>query len=260
MDIHKPKPWRGFREFLKEYLIIVVGVLTALGAEAVVENLHWRHLAEQHDEDLRAGSKQILGLAVERLAASPCVRGELKRIGAALSQSSGPWTGTNPGPDTAPADYFHSLSMPGRPWPSAPWESAIADGALAHLPRERVSLYAFMFKTAHDIQAPQQDVQLGRTDLAPLAFDRTLSAEERAHFLALVSRIDESEAMADSMARSAIRQAGVRTKDLRPDPSDVKQRMEALKTRVGMNGCIREVDVEAIIKTNIITYRPRALN
>ena len=42
MDIHKPKPWHSFREFLKEYLIIVVGVLTALGAEQAVEWLHWR--------------------------------------------------------------------------------------------------------------------------------------------------------------------------------------------------------------------------
>ena len=33
MEIHKPKPWHGFREFLKEYLIIVVGVLTALAGE-----------------------------------------------------------------------------------------------------------------------------------------------------------------------------------------------------------------------------------
>jgi hypothetical protein len=40
VDIHKPKPWRGFREFLKEYAIIVVGVLTALGAEQAVE---WAH-------------------------------------------------------------------------------------------------------------------------------------------------------------------------------------------------------------------------
>ncbi len=42
MDIHKPKPWHGVREFLKEYLIIVVGVLTALAAEQVVETLHHR--------------------------------------------------------------------------------------------------------------------------------------------------------------------------------------------------------------------------
>jgi hypothetical protein len=43
LEIHKPKPWRGFREFLKEYLIIVVGVLTALAAEQAVEWLHWQH-------------------------------------------------------------------------------------------------------------------------------------------------------------------------------------------------------------------------
>ena len=29
MDIHKPKPWHGLREFLKEYLITVVGEKTA---------------------------------------------------------------------------------------------------------------------------------------------------------------------------------------------------------------------------------------
>jgi hypothetical protein len=42
VEIHKPKPWHGFREFLKEYLIIVVGVLTALGGEQAVETVH-RH-------------------------------------------------------------------------------------------------------------------------------------------------------------------------------------------------------------------------
>ncbi len=42
MDIHKPKPWHGWREFLKEYVIIVVGVLTALAAEQGVEWLHHR--------------------------------------------------------------------------------------------------------------------------------------------------------------------------------------------------------------------------
>jgi hypothetical protein len=30
MDIHKPKPIHNWREFLKEYAIIVLGVLTAL--------------------------------------------------------------------------------------------------------------------------------------------------------------------------------------------------------------------------------------
>ena len=60
MDIHKPKPWHGAREFLKEYAIIVVGVLTALAGEQAVEGVH-RHIegsalrTELHEE-----SRQIL--------------------------------------------------------------------------------------------------------------------------------------------------------------------------------------------------------
>jgi hypothetical protein len=40
VDIHKPKPWRGWREFLKEFGTIVLGVLVALSAEQSVEWLH----------------------------------------------------------------------------------------------------------------------------------------------------------------------------------------------------------------------------
>lgn len=39
---HKSNPWHGWREFLKEYAIIVIGVLTALAAEQAVQMLHWR--------------------------------------------------------------------------------------------------------------------------------------------------------------------------------------------------------------------------
>jgi hypothetical protein len=47
MDIHKPKPWHGLREFTKEYLIIVAGVLTALAGEQAVETVHrTREVAE----------------------------------------------------------------------------------------------------------------------------------------------------------------------------------------------------------------------
>ena len=53
MDIHKPKPWHGLREFLKEYLIIVVGVLTALGAEQAVEGLEWAHKVHAAEDAMR---------------------------------------------------------------------------------------------------------------------------------------------------------------------------------------------------------------
>ncbi|HEY3948876.1 hypothetical protein [Phenylobacterium sp.] len=40
MDIHKPKPWHGWRELAKEVGTIVIGVLIALGGEQAVE---WAH-------------------------------------------------------------------------------------------------------------------------------------------------------------------------------------------------------------------------
>jgi hypothetical protein len=40
MEIHKPKPVHSWREFLKEYAIVVLGVLTALSLEQAVEK--WR--------------------------------------------------------------------------------------------------------------------------------------------------------------------------------------------------------------------------
>ena len=54
MDIHKPKPWHGVREFLKEYVIIVVGVLTALAGEQIVERAEWAHKVHAAEDAMRA--------------------------------------------------------------------------------------------------------------------------------------------------------------------------------------------------------------
>ena len=60
MHIHPPKPLHGWREFVGEVGVIVIGVLIALSAEQVVDQLHWRH--ETH-------------LASEALARELAVRG-----------------------------------------------------------------------------------------------------------------------------------------------------------------------------------------
>ena len=58
MDIHKPKPWHGVRELLKEVGTIVIGVLIAIGAEQGVEALHHRAQAREMAQKLRAESKE----------------------------------------------------------------------------------------------------------------------------------------------------------------------------------------------------------
>ena len=80
MEIHKPKPWHGLREFLKEYVIIVVGVLTALGAEQSVEWLHWRHEVRVAREALAFDLKALVGSAVAQDEHTPCTGRHLEEI------------------------------------------------------------------------------------------------------------------------------------------------------------------------------------
>ena len=64
MDIHKPKPWHSLREFLKEYVIIAVGVLTALGAEQAAEWVHLRNETAEAREALHAEIEHDLTVVV----------------------------------------------------------------------------------------------------------------------------------------------------------------------------------------------------
>ena len=66
-----------------------------------------------------------------------------------------------------------------------------------HLPRARVSLYAFPFGVAEQIKGPQEQVRRARAQLTPLAIDQSLSAEQRAHYLAAIGDMDGLESTAD---------------------------------------------------------------
>lgn len=58
MHVHTPKPWRGLKELLREYLIIVLGVLTALAAEQTVEALHHRAQVREMTAKMQAESEE----------------------------------------------------------------------------------------------------------------------------------------------------------------------------------------------------------
>jgi|KBSMisStandDraft_5_1062788.scaffolds.fasta_scaffold102506_2 hypothetical protein len=87
MDIHKPKPWRGWREFLKEYLIIVVGVLTALAAEALVQRLHENRLQAEARESVRGELNVNITTLGRRVRQEACVARQLDEIQALLDRA-----------------------------------------------------------------------------------------------------------------------------------------------------------------------------
>jgi len=144
MDIHKPKPWHGAREFLKEYVIIVVGVLTALAFEQTVEWLHWRHVAAQAQERLVADTRQDLVNAAEWLAIRPCFEKRIADLASALQRPDPLWTANTlqRTPEQMATDLGTALPLviggPGRNWPTVTWDSALT-GTLSHTPGQTLA-------------------------------------------------------------------------------------------------------------------------
>lgn len=198
MDIHKPKPWHGVREFLKEYAIIVVGVLTALGAEQAVEALHWRHVAARTEENLRTGAIADLEFAMIRLATFPCVNARIGELSRALAAGGGDWRAT-----TTATPLFTKRYRPAFPqvvrerkgfYSHTPWEVAVAQGAVTHLTRTESHLFARHFRGSaiiQDLQTTESDLE---SRLGVLAFDAPLTPEQRTGLLTVVSQLDSIEA------------------------------------------------------------------
>jgi hypothetical protein len=99
MDIHKPRPWRGWREFLKEYaIIVVVGVLTALAAEQAVEWAHRQHDIAETRAALRSSVGTNAGIAQDIRQQDICLQGLLDLYVA--------WADGGPRPGADAADGF----------------------------------------------------------------------------------------------------------------------------------------------------------
>jgi hypothetical protein len=80
MDIHKPKPWHGLREFWKELGTIVLGVLIALGAEQTVEWLHREAEVREAREALRVEITQDLTIIRSNTKQDVCMGQYLQRL------------------------------------------------------------------------------------------------------------------------------------------------------------------------------------
>jgi hypothetical protein len=225
VDIHKPHPWHGWREFLKEYGIIVLGVLTALSLEQAVEALHWRHKVDETERQLRAELKVDLVTAYLWLAASDCEEARLGPIEKALreARSSGRY------PEKV-APYKPALVL----WTSDAWLNARAMQVADHLPEKAFQNYLLAYFYPPELQGGLIKVHDLSAELGPLdgGLDK-LTPAEADEFLGIVARVKKD---VDTLNLGSVRftqaaaNAGV---SLSPD--DKKQALDYLR-RVG--GCV----------------------
>jgi hypothetical protein len=220
MDIHKPKPWHGVREFLKEYAIIVVGVLTALGGEQVVENLHWQEKVRRAEEAEKPELQALYFAAYERNRTYPCREQRIDQLKAALLAAQGEWTPLPPmkilGRDVA-------LATVSRGWRDQVWRSVVADGTASHLPSAREQLYADVMGQAEAIEVHNTDENAQNAQLNLLQNHVQLSPDMRAQ---LVEKLEQERARNWREAATA-RQFMLKVDKLvAHDPKAMQERLE----------------------------------
>ena len=135
MHFHLPKPLHGWREFMGEVGIIVIGILIALGGEQLVEDWRWH----RDVRDFRAAVNSEVEFNLEagdyRVRQSPCVErrlAELERWSAQLHSAR-------------PTPLVREIAYPWRIYPDVSvWNSRGAD-LPAHVPKEARLAYSDLY-------------------------------------------------------------------------------------------------------------------
>ena len=123
MHVHLPKPLHGWRAFIGEVGIIVLGVLIALGAEQVAEHFHEKaQLKEAEDAMVAELRDDDLPQAYARVAIHDCLVNQLDQIENAVV------AGTDRGKISSLATAYRPLY---RTWDDQAWKAALASQAFA---------------------------------------------------------------------------------------------------------------------------------
>jgi hypothetical protein len=144
MEIHKPKPWRGWREFLKEYATIVIGVLTAIAAEQTVEALHHRELVARGEDALRDNFARFVEQTADIDREASCMAARASELRAILDSAGRTRRLDRVGPIPQPYPL---------PWQIDTWEAMVASGAAPYLPQFKTVLYSRIAMSGVDLYA-----------------------------------------------------------------------------------------------------------
>lgn len=154
MEIHKPKPGHGWREFLKEYGIIVLGVLTALGAEQTVAGLHARTEVAETREALRAEISQDAAEALIVQAEDKCLL--------ALDVKFTAWGRGGPKPKFSPPPLYPILE-------SSAWDTS-KNGVILHMSLKERLAWAQIYNVLDGFNANEGAQKQAAIDISSIIY------------------------------------------------------------------------------------------
>jgi hypothetical protein len=209
MHVHLPKPLHGWRAFAGEVGIIVLGILIALSAEQLVDNLRWRREIHSFRSALDEEIGRDLGVTAANLAQRPCASRRLDELETLLAASTSGQTPKLLQPIGQPLSFSSYFSV---------WDNKGAD-VTAHLPSETRFQYGEVYdelRNQETARLAERDIwrQLGRFD-QPEPLDHA----DRMQLRELLNRAKRLEALAplnDALVEKLAGQLGIAPID---DPS-----------------------------------------
>jgi hypothetical protein len=192
MKVHKPKLFSDWRDFGREYAIVVLGVLTALLAQQAAASLEWRRKVDAAIVDMENELSGGDGVqAYVRMAIHDCVVQRLDRVRQAVEAG-----------DRAQArKWIDATWLPNNTYDALARESATASDVASHMPQDTMLNYRIAYAVV-----PQLDRLADRelTELAALrampATGGTLEPPER---LAALTAVEALRMDNDTMNRDA---------------------------------------------------------
>lgn len=184
MHIHLPKPLHGWREFVGEVGIIVLGVLIALGAEQIVETLHWRIEAR----DFRQAVSRELALNLGTFAVNEmqhaCIRRRLDELDEFLRRSRDGEVVRLAARISGPVELSQYTSV---------WDNKDAQ-VVAHLPTETRLKYAQLYDEFRNTDAVKQAQTSVWSQLVRFEEPEPLTPGDRRDLYALIARARRMDA------------------------------------------------------------------
>lgn len=231
---HKSKPIHNLREFLKEYLIIVVGVLTALGAEQTVEQFHWARSVHEAEDAMDAELHEDALGSYFRLSLHGCAMSRLDAVRAVLVASRD---------EGAPAPIMRPYNWRLRALRSDAWQAAQAMQIISHVPRDRLLAYSRAYFFADDQMKLQPEERAAMDTINTLTINagRLQPAERDRLFVGLIATrrlLGQTDSAAARFMEEA-EKVGVSL-----SPAD--KAAQLLDARRLYGACVRETSLEQI--------------
>lgn len=142
MHFRMPKPLHGWREFAGEVGIIVVGVLIALVAQQLVEDLHQRSEAREARQSIQSELEINMARLASRSAQRSCILNRLAEVQAILDRAE--LGGVVVPPKWIGRPQFWTMQ-------SVRWDAISQAGRAALLPPRELAAYGLMYTIMRDI-------------------------------------------------------------------------------------------------------------